>query len=294
MPCSRQAILSSSRARTPSRSRNVSWPEVASRSACRSFDESGGTSTAKLRASSRRRERGRDSRTVRVDGVMRRVPSQGRPMMPQSRSRRNSDVVADADVGRLDQRSGSALRHGDLPGSSITLSPRDERTSTLRVAREEAFSCTPREFGRRRMSGSGPPEKTKLAAALAEEEARLRRLEIERAEAKARADALRAQLAAVDDAPTVRAQPAAASPVGPRSPIEKVKLFRRLFRGRDDLYPTRFVSKKTGKPGYAPACANKFVDGLCGLPKVKCGDCTNQAFRPVDDGMSSPICAAST
>jgi superfamily II DNA or RNA helicase len=44
------------------------------------------------------------------------------------------------------------------------------------------------------------------------------------------------------------------------------------------------VSKKTGKPGYAPACANKFVRGVCELPKVKCGDCTNQAFRPVDDG----------
>ena len=69
----------------------------------------------------------------------------------------------------------------------------------------------------------------------------------------------------------------------PRSPAEKVRLFRELFRGRDDLYPTRFVSKKTGKPGYAPACSNKFVQGVCELPKVKCGDCTNQAFRRVDD-----------
>lgn len=60
-------------------------------------------------------------------------------------------------------------------------------------------------------------------------------------------------------------------------------LFRQLFRGREDIYPTRFVSKKTGKSGYAPACANKFVEGVCPLPKVKCGDCTNQAFRPVDD-----------
>jgi hypothetical protein len=43
------------------------------------------------------------------------------------------------------------------------------------------------------------------------------------------------------------------------SPVEKVKLFRQLFRGREDLYPTRFVSKKTGKSGYAPACSNKFA-----------------------------------
>jgi hypothetical protein len=29
--------------------------------------------------------------------------------------------------------------------------------------------------------------------------------------------------------------------------------------------------------------SNKFVRGVCELPKVKCGDCTRQAFRPVDD-----------
>jgi hypothetical protein len=63
-----------------------------------------------------------------------------------------------------------------------------------------------------------------------------------------------------------------------------VKLFRQLFRGRDDLYPTRYVSKKTGKPGYAPACSNKWEVGLCALKTGgKCSDCTNQAFRSVDD-----------
>ena len=69
----------------------------------------------------------------------------------------------------------------------------------------------------------------------------------------------------------------------PRTQEGKVKLFRQLFRGRPDLYPTRFISKKTGKQGYAPACSNKFVPGFCELPKVKCGDCTRQAFKPVDD-----------
>ena len=69
----------------------------------------------------------------------------------------------------------------------------------------------------------------------------------------------------------------------PRTPADKVKLFRQFFRGRRDLYPTRFVSKKTGKQGYAPACSNKFVPGVCELPKVKCADCTRQAFKPVDD-----------
>jgi hypothetical protein len=37
---------------------------------------------------------------------------------------------------------------------------------------------------------------------------------------------------------------------------EKVALFRRLFRGRADVYPVRWESKATGKSGYAPACAN--------------------------------------
>ncbi len=133
------------------------------------------------------------------------------------------------------------------------------------------------------VSESTPPERARLAAALAEEEERLRRLSAERADAEARAEALRARLAAVDQAPSHRRQPAETRAVAPRSPAEKVMLFRQLFRGREDLYPTRFVSKKTGKPGYAPACANKFVDGVCPLPKVKCGDCTNQAFRPVDE-----------
>jgi len=51
----------------------------------------------------------------------------------------------------------------------------------------------------------------------------------------------------------------------------------------EEIFPTRFVSKNTGKPGYAPACSNKFVQGVCELPKVKCGQCQNQAFIPVND-----------
>ena len=39
----------------------------------------------------------------------------------------------------------------------------------------------------------------------------------------------------------------------------KIALFRSLFRGRDDVYPRRFESRKTGKSGYAPACENEWV-----------------------------------
>ncbi len=41
------------------------------------------------------------------------------------------------------------------------------------------------------------------------------------------------------------------------STTEKVALFRRLFRGRTDVYPIRWESKTTGKSGYAPACGNE-------------------------------------
>src|SRR4030095_11884505 len=69
----------------------------------------------------------------------------------------------------------------------------------------------------------------------------------------------------------------------PASSAEKVALFRRLFRGRDDVYPRYWENPRTGRRGYAPACANEWVRGVCEKPRVKCGDCPNQAFVPVSD-----------
>ena len=51
-------------------------------------------------------------------------------------------------------------------------------------------------------------------------------------------------------------------------PEDKVALFRSLFRGRDDVYPRRFESRKTGKSGYAPACANEWVQGVCEIGRA--------------------------
>jgi superfamily II DNA or RNA helicase len=128
-------------------------------------------------------------------------------------------------------------------------------------------------------------EKNKLVAEIREAEALLSRLEAEQERTKTRLAALRAELAAPEAAQTdVRVHVPATPPrPAPQSPEEKVRLFRSLFRGRADVFPTRFVSKRTGKPGYAPACANKFVPGICELPRVKCGECPNQAFIPVTD-----------
>jgi superfamily II DNA or RNA helicase/very-short-patch-repair endonuclease len=68
------------------------------------------------------------------------------------------------------------------------------------------------------------------------------------------------------------------------SPAEdKIALFRSLFRGRDDVYPRRFESRKTGKAGYSPVCANEWVRGICEKPRIKCADCPHQRFLPVTD-----------
>ncbi|MDQ0469801.1 TOTE conflict system archaeo-eukaryotic primase domain-containing protein [Labrys wisconsinensis] len=67
------------------------------------------------------------------------------------------------------------------------------------------------------------------------------------------------------------------------STTDKVALFRRLFVGRADVFPMRWENRKTGRSGYAPACANEWVKGICDKPQVKCGECPNQAFIPVSD-----------
>lgn len=64
---------------------------------------------------------------------------------------------------------------------------------------------------------------------------------------------------------------------------EKIALFRSLFRGRADVYPRRFESRKTGQSGYAPACANEWVRGVCEKPRIKCAECPTRRFLPVTD-----------
>ena len=66
-------------------------------------------------------------------------------------------------------------------------------------------------------------------------------------------------------------------------PDQKISLFRSLFRGRDDVYPRRFQSRTTGKSGYAPACANEWIRGVCEKPRIKCAECSHRRFFPVTD-----------
>lgn len=66
------------------------------------------------------------------------------------------------------------------------------------------------------------------------------------------------------------------------TPEEKAALFLKLFRARESVYPRLWENPKTGKKGYAPACRNEWVRGVCEKPKVKCSECTHQAFPPLD------------
>ena len=73
-----------------------------------------------------------------------------------------------------------------------------------------------------------------------------------------------------------------ATGVNNSSPAQsKIALFRSLFRGREDVYPRRFESLRTGKSGYAPACANEWRPGVCEKPRIRCAVCPNRQFLPV-------------
>jgi superfamily II DNA or RNA helicase len=115
---------------------------------------------------------------------------------------------------------------------------------------------------------------------LARENARVAELARAQDEARAKIQLLHSELteASSTELPTLGAVD------HPRTAADKVNLFRSLFRGRRDVFPVRFVSKRTGRPGYAPACSNKWEPAVCLLRNGgKCSDCANQAFIPLSD-----------
>jgi superfamily II DNA or RNA helicase len=76
-----------------------------------------------------------------------------------------------------------------------------------------------------------------------------------------------------------------AEPEPSLSTAEKITIFRKLFRGRTDVYPIRWESKTSGKSGYAPACANEWLAGVCEKPRIKCSDCSNRFLIPLSDSI---------
>lgn len=128
-------------------------------------------------------------------------------------------------------------------------------------------------------------DRSDIEAELARVRARLADLDVERAQLQREVAALEARLAA-EHVPAVRQPSFENAPVTNASPShQKVELFRRLFAGRPDVFPVRWENRKTDRSGYSPSCANEWVKGICGKPKVKCGQCPHQKFIPPDEGV---------
>ncbi|MCX5855437.1 MAG: DEAD/DEAH box helicase family protein [Deltaproteobacteria bacterium] len=65
-------------------------------------------------------------------------------------------------------------------------------------------------------------------------------------------------------------------------PMEKIRLFMSLFKGREDVYAKRWQNRE-GRTGYAPVCRNEWKSGFCRKPVVKCFDCSHQAYDALDE-----------
>ena len=63
---------------------------------------------------------------------------------------------------------------------------------------------------------------------------------------------------------------------------QKISIFRRLFRGRTDIFATRWQNQQ-GRSGYSVACGNEWVKGNCNKPRIKCQDCNNKQYTELND-----------
>ena len=68
-------------------------------------------------------------------------------------------------------------------------------------------------------------------------------------------------------------------------PHEKIRLFRSLFRGREDVFARRWYSVQKEKGGYSPVCANEWKYGVCLKPNGSCSKCEHRELVPLNDGV---------
>lgn len=62
---------------------------------------------------------------------------------------------------------------------------------------------------------------------------------------------------------------------------QKISIFHNLFKGRPDVYATRWQNKQQ-RSGYSVACHNEWVKGLCNKPQIKCNECSNRDYKSLD------------
>ncbi|MFC2046555.1 DEAD/DEAH box helicase family protein [Chloroflexota bacterium] len=120
---------------------------------------------------------------------------------------------------------------------------------------------------------------------LAETESELSKLNARRDELLGQLAELQREKAALLDGQETPPPSRLPSVTNQSSPEAKIALFRRLFRGREDVYARRFESQRTGKKGYQPVCRNEWVSGICEKPKARCNDCAHRDFLPITDNV---------
>lgn len=120
--------------------------------------------------------------------------------------------------------------------------------------------------------------KETLRSAITEQREIAAGLEVKLDEARACLADLERELARLEESvalPITRSLPFLQGPV-PETADDKITLFRRLFAGREDVFPRLWTNQRTGKKGYALACENEWVPGVCRKPRVKCGECPDR------------------
>lgn len=129
---------------------------------------------------------------------------------------------------------------------------------------------------------------------LAELEARLAALDVERETLHAKIREVRAgSLSPKPQGYSTRTFPNA--PLNKVSPaLEKIRFLLDLIHGRRDAYAVRFENRKTGKSGYQPACANLWRRPLCQKPKVKCHECHHRMLVPLSEDVIAQHLAGET
>lgn len=66
------------------------------------------------------------------------------------------------------------------------------------------------------------------------------------------------------------------------SPLNKIHLFRSLFRGRENVYALRWVQQKSG---YSPTCGNEWVYGFCEKGRIPCSKCSHRSLLTLTDNV---------
>ena len=126
--------------------------------------------------------------------------------------------------------------------------------------------------------------KAELDRLIAKAEEEFAKLNLERVKVINRLQKLRHERSQIDHLPSQLSLTFNNPPLtNDSSEDAKITLYRTFFRGREDVYPRRFESAKTGRSGYQPACQNEWVREICKKPKIKCRDCDNKSYIPVTD-----------